>query len=103
MGGIDRVNGVRGKWKSVSNIQPNVNLVEEVAVDIQETGKVLCAAAQVKVIGSVHWTRVQQVPPQEIIRNSGLGNAPKHNVFIALVKQPNPPLTVIAIMMTAII
>jgi hypothetical protein len=39
MGRIDRVNRVRGKWKSVSNIQPDVNLVEEVAVDIQEAGE----------------------------------------------------------------
>jgi hypothetical protein len=73
------------------------DLVERVAVDIQETGKVLCAAAQVQMIGSVRGTRVQQVQPQEIIRNSGFGNVPKYDVFIALVKQPNPPVTVIAI------
>jgi hypothetical protein len=32
--------------------------------------------------------RSQQVSPQEVIRNGRLGNTPKYDVLIALVKQP---------------
>ena len=48
VGRIDRINQVRTKPKPVPNFQPNVNLVEELAADIQETRKVLCTATKVQ-------------------------------------------------------
>ena len=88
VGGIDGVNGVRMKRKPVAHVQPKVNLAERIAVDVHEAGKVFWTATKMRMTGAVPRTRTDHISAQEIIRNRGLGNPPKHEVFIALVKQP---------------
>src|ERR1035437_8870447 len=82
VGGVDRVHRIRRKWKSVSNIQPNVNLVKGIAVNIQETGQVFWTTTKMQMPGAVPRAWAHDVSAQEIIRNRGLGDAPKHDVFV---------------------
>jgi hypothetical protein len=36
--GVNRVNGVGGKWKTISNVQPQIEFMEQVAIYVDETG-----------------------------------------------------------------
>jgi hypothetical protein len=50
--GIDRIHGVRREWEPVSHVQTEIELVEKVAIDIDETRQILRPAAQMQMTGA---------------------------------------------------
>ena len=89
VGGIDGVDGIGTKRKAVANIEPQVNSVERIAVNVDETVQIFWTATQVKVGGT---TRVagQNVPAKQIVGKRGLGDTPESEVFRALMQQSTP-------------
>ena len=49
VGGINRIGGTRRKRQPISDVQPQINFVERVGIDVDETWKILGPAAQMKV------------------------------------------------------
>src|SRR3974390_841016 len=86
--GINRVHGIGRIGQSVAHVEPRVDFMERIAVDVYEAGQVVRAASQVEMAATISRMPAVQKFANNVIRESGLRNAPKHNVFQSLVKQP---------------
>ena|ERR1700722_1778372 len=69
VGGVDGVGGVGTERESISYIKPQVDFVEQVAVDVDKRGKVFWTATEMQMAGPVRRAACQ-VAPEIIIRES---------------------------------
>ena len=91
---VNRVGGIGRKWQPVSDIEPEVELVEKIAVDIQKTRQIFRTTAQMQVGRAVRQPSMEYITMQQVVGKGSFGDAPKGDVFVALVKQPTPPKAV---------
>lgn len=83
--GIDGIHGVRSERKPVAHVQPEIDFVKEVRVQIYEIGQVLRAASKMQMTGTGPDPCVGHVTAQVIIAKSGFRDSPEYYVLIALV------------------
>jgi len=86
---VDRINRFRGKGKPMAHIQPDIDLVERISVNIYETGQVFLPTAQMQMqiapaIGGADRVEATQCP---IIGQRRLRDSEKTKIFVALMKQ----------------
>jgi hypothetical protein len=86
--GVDRVHRVGRKWQTIPDIQPEIDLVEWIAVDIQESRQIFWASTEMAVRSRACSMRGADITAQQVIGKRSLSDAPKDDVFVALVKQP---------------
>jgi len=85
---VDRINRFRGEGKPAAHIQPEVNLVERIGVNIYETGQVFLAAAQMQIsTASVGGPDRVEAAARPIIGQCRLRDSEKTKIFVALMEQ----------------
>jgi hypothetical protein len=85
---IDRIHRIRRKRQPAAHVKPQIELVARIRVDIHKSRKIFRPAAQVQMQRlSVSRTHSINTLPHPIIRQRGLRQAQKTQVFVTLVKQ----------------
>jgi hypothetical protein len=65
--GINGIGGVFGEGKPISDVQPQVNLIERIRIDVGEALDVFGAAAEVKMLRPVRWANPVKVFTRQMV------------------------------------
>ena len=87
MRGVNGIGIIFRKRQTISHIQPQIDFVEWVGIDVHEAGEILGTAAKMKVQRTVRWADTVKVLARPMIGKSRLRDAPEHHVLVALAKQ----------------